>query len=151
MILMNKYTDAPRTLLDGWTVLVIDDHKESQEIISDILTFYSAEVVFADDGQEGFAKALETQPKFIISDISMPILDGWGLIKLLKNESRTASIPTIALTAHAMVSDRQRAISEGFHNYLSKPLNPFTFLSEILILLDDVDTISQELETRLNA
>ncbi|MEO1254257.1 MAG: response regulator, partial [Bacteroidota bacterium] len=105
---MNKYDDAPRTLLVGWTILVVDDHEDSQEIIADILTFYGANVVFANDGKEGFAKAIEIQPKFIISDIAMPNLDGWGFIELIKGDSRTANIPTIALTAHAMVGDREK-------------------------------------------
>ncbi|MEL6526826.1 MAG: response regulator, partial [Chloroflexota bacterium] len=81
--------------------------------------------------------------------IAMPNLDGWGFIELIKGDSRTANIPTIALTAHAMVSDREKAFSKGFHNYLPKPLDPFKFLSQILILLDDIEFIASELEERM--
>lgn len=146
---MNKYENAPKTLLEGWTVLAVDDHEDSREVIRDILEFYGATVILAEDGQQGFEVAKEIMPKFIISDISMPELDGWGMIELLKQESRTLHIPVIALTAHAMIGDREKAISKGFHNYLSKPLDPFTFLSQILILLDTVEDIADELQYRM--
>ncbi|MEO0561559.1 MAG: response regulator [Chloroflexota bacterium] len=148
---MSKYKNAPQTLLSGWTVLAIDDHEDSQEVIEDILTFYGATVVLADDGQEGFERALKVQPQFIISDISMPNVDGWQLIEMLKAEPRTMHIPVIALTAHAMAGDRERAIGVGFHNYLSKPLDPFNFLSQVLTLLDDIDALAHELQTRMKA
>jgi len=146
---MSLYDNVPRNVLDGWIVLAIDDHDASREIISDILSFYGANVVVAVDGEEGFQKAVELLPKFIISDIAMPKMDGWQLIEKLKLEPRTRDIPTIALTAHAMVGDRERAIRSGFHNYLSKPLDPLNFLSQILVLLDDIETFSDELQQRI--
>jgi len=148
---VGSYNSIPKNVLEGWVVLVVDDHDASREVISDILTFYGASVILAVDGEDGFKKAVETQPKFIISDIAMPNIDGWELIKMLKLEPRTSNIPAIALTAHAMIGDREKAIRSGYHNYLSKPLDPLTFLSQIVVLLDDVDTVGTELRERLKA
>lgn len=146
---MNKYQFAPQTLLQDWTVLAVDDHVDSQEVISDILSYYGADVALAGDGQEGFDKAVAVKPKFIISDISMPKVDGWQFIEMLKDDPRTKDIPVIALTAHAMEGDRERAMSKGFHNHLTKPLDPFSFLGQVLILLDDIDYIEAELQERM--
>ncbi len=68
----------------------------------------------------------------------MPELDGWSMIYELNNDRTTLDIPVIALTAHAIVGDRERAIAAGFHNYLTKPLTPATFLNDLLKLVMDV-------------
>jgi len=146
---MLKYNNAPTNLLSGWDVLVVDDHLASQEVIQDILVFYGATVHLAENGAVGFDLAVKVRPRFIISDISMPEVDGWAFIEMLKADNHTKFIPVIALTAHAMSGDRELAISKGFHNYLPKPLDPFTFLSQILALLEDVDQIGLELNERM--
>ena len=146
---MKQYNNLPHNILKDWTILVIDDHVDSRDIISIILSNYGANVIVAKDGQEGFEAALKHLPKFIISDISMPNVDGWELVELLKNDPRTQNISVIALTAHASTEDRTRAFSKGFHNYLSKPLKPFTFISQILVLLETVDDLADDLQRRL--
>ena len=127
----------PRTLLQGWSVLVVDDEPDSLEVAVRILRFYAAFVTTASNGREGMELAKANRPKLIISDISMPIMDGWAFIAELKLNIATRDIPTNALTAHAMVGDRQRAIAAGFHNYITKPLTAGTFIRDLLrILLD---------------
>ena len=96
----------------------------------------------ASNGEEGWVALKKKRPTLIISDISMPVLDGWGVIDRLKKDRATMDIPAIALTAHAMVGDRERALSAGFHNYLTKPLTPATFIKDLLNLLIDIPELA---------
>jgi CheY-like chemotaxis protein len=127
-----------RDILNGWNVLVVDDEPDSLDVASRILKHYGAQVHTATNGQEGLEAVRKLRPRFIISDLSMPVLDGWGFLEELKRNRDTLEIPVIALTAHAMVGDRQRAIVAGFHNYLTKPLTPATFMTDLVRLLDDI-------------
>ncbi len=128
----------PRTLLQGWNVLVVDDEPDSLEVAVRILRFYSASVITGNNGQEGMELAKARRPKLIISDISMPVADGWEFIYELKKNLATRDIPAIALTAHAMVGDRQRAIEAGYHNYITKPLTASSFIRDLLRVLEDI-------------
>jgi CheY-like chemotaxis protein len=134
-----------RTILKDWSVLVIDDEPDSLEVAQRLLTHYGAKVLIASNGQEAWDILQKSRPRFILSDISMPVMDGWELIARIKNHRTTLDIPAIALTAHAMVGDRERAISAGFHNYLSKPLTVDTFIKDLLCLLVDIPEFSDEL------
>ena len=134
--------NIPRSLLEGWDVVVVDDEPLSRDIATRILKFYGAIVWTAQNGREALAIVASVKPRFIISDISMPVMDGWEFIQRIKTDRETMEIPVIALTAHAMVGDREKAIAAGFHNYLSKPLNPATFMSELLALLVDVPALN---------
>src|SRR5262245_30575416 len=140
----------PRDVLKNWHVLVIDDEPDSLEVASRILRYYGAAVSVASNGQEGLAALQVARPSLVISDLSMPGLDGWGLIDALKRERPTMDIPVIALTAHAMQGDRERALGAGFHNYLTKPLTPATFLKDLLRLLVDVPEFSEALKEILH-
>jgi CheY-like chemotaxis protein len=128
----------PRNLLNGWKVLIIDDEPDSLDVASRILRFFGAEVITANNGKEGLDKLYNFMPSVIICDISMPVMDGWGVISQLKGNRRWMDIPAIALTAHAMPGDREKAITSGFHNYLSKPLTPETFVRDLLTLVIDL-------------
>jgi CheY-like chemotaxis protein len=75
----------------------------------------------------------------------MPVLDGWGLIKALKNDPLIKDIRVIALTAHAMVGDRERAVAGGFHNYLTKPLTVDTFIQDLVNLLMAIPLLAENL------
>ena len=132
-------------LLKGWTVLLIDDEEDSLELARYILEFYGATVTTAVDGQEGLEKTRATHPDFIISDISMPKVDGWDFIKQLKSDPALTHIPVIALSAHALRGDRERAIAAGFNNYLTKPLTANTFMLDLLQLLAVIPSIGQRL------
>jgi CheY-like chemotaxis protein len=78
---------------------------------------------------------------FIISDLSMPVMSGWEMLTELRNDTLTVNIPVIALTAHAMQGDRNRAIAAGFHNYLIKPLRPQTFIKDLLNVVMDIPAL----------
>jgi CheY-like chemotaxis protein len=132
-------------LLEGWNIVVIDDEEDSLEVAEIILTEYGATVHTATDGREGLEIVRRAKPRFVISDLSMPVMDGWGFINAMKADRALAEIPAIALTAHAMVGDRERAVSAGFHNYLTKPLTVDTFMADLLKLLIDIPELAEML------
>ncbi len=135
----------PADLLANWDIVVIDDEPDSLEVAEIILDAYGANVHTGTNGAEGLEQIKKVHPLFVISDISMPIMDGWGLIHELKNDRTLMDIPAIALTAHAMVGDRERAITAGFHNYLTKPLTAETFIYDLLKLLMDIPELAEHL------
>lgn len=127
-----------RNILNGWRVVVIDDEADSLEVATRILVYYGAHVETAQEGLTGVKLVQQSRPHFIVCDLSMPGIDGWQVLRLLKDDQSSMTIPVIALTAHAMPGDRDRAVGAGFHNYLSKPLKPATFIMDLLKLLIDV-------------
>lgn len=128
-------------LLKEWVILVIDDEPDSLMVARMLLERCGAKVITATNGQEGLAMAEKHRPRFILSDLSMPVLDGWGLMREVQMSRHLNDIPIIALTAHAMSGDREKAVAAGFHNYLTKPLIPKTFINDLLQLLLDVPNI----------
>ncbi len=137
--------DIPRDLLQDWDVVVIDDEEDSLMVAEIILREYGANLYTASDGAEGLDIVRQVHPRFVISDVSMPVMDGWGFIHALRNDPDLHEIPAIALTAHAMIGDRERAVEAGFHNYLSKPLTPETFIIDLLNLLMDIPSLAASL------
>lgn len=135
-----------KQVLQECSVLVIDDDPKSLQIMRELIGFYGANIHTAENGLQGLEKARTTSLDFIITDISMPIMDGWEMITTLKMDRTTAEIPIIALTAHAMVGDREKAIAAGCHNYLTKPLRPQTFLDQLLNLLMDIPKLSDKIK-----
>lgn len=143
---MPKRQKIPRDKLQGWTIVVVDDEDDSLDVARRILTHFGATVHTGGDGVQGLTLVQEHLPDLIISDLSMPNLDGWGLIYELKEKEQTQDIPIIALTAHAMQGDRERALGAGFDNYLTKPLSPATFMPELLSILGDIPTLAAKLD-----
>ena len=139
----------PTTLLQDWVIVVIDDEPDSLEVARYILDFYGADVHTATNGAEGSELVNDVKPRFVISDLSMPEMDGWEFLNTLKSTTRIQDIPVIALTAHAMRGDRERAMGAGFHNYLTKPLTPETFIDELLALLLDIPELGEFLRINL--
>ena len=139
-------SNIPMDLLKDWDIVVIDDEPDSLEVARYILDFYGANVHTAINGQEGVALVEEVKPRFVISDLSMPEMDGWEFLSELKATLSICNIPVIALTAHAMRGDRERAITSGFHNYLTKPLTATTFMDQLMALLLDIPQLSEYLK-----
>lgn len=118
--------------ISKWTVLIVDDEQDNLTIATKVLTFGGAQVHTAKNGIEGL-KVMETvTPSFILLDLSMPEMDGWEMLKRIKADEKRNHIPIIALTAHAMLGDRQRVMDAGFDGYIAKPFRLSTFTSEIL-------------------
>ncbi|MEL6408619.1 MAG: response regulator [Chloroflexota bacterium] len=135
----------PGDLLTGWDIVVLDDEEDSLEVAEIILLEYGANVYTASNGEEGLKTVREVKPHFVISDLSMPVMDGWGFIANMKKDHALAEIPVIALTAHAMTGDRERAITAGFNNYLTKPLTVDTFMTDLVRLLVDIPELIEHL------
>lgn len=133
-------------MLEGWQVLVLEDEIDSLEVALTILTYHGATVYTATNGKEGLDLLKEKKPHFVISDLSMPVMDGWQFISEVKKDRTLAEIPVIALSAENFSESRNRAIIEGFHNFMSKPLTPETFVDDLLKLLVD----HSELQALLN-
>ncbi len=139
-------SSLPSDLLENWDIVVIDDEPDSLEVARYILDFYGANVHTAINGKEGITVVERVKPRFVISDLSMPEMDGWEFIAALKEQTYHQNVPVIALTAFAMKGDRERAISAGFHNYLTKPLTASTFIDQLLALLLDIPQLAEHLK-----
>jgi CheY-like chemotaxis protein len=133
-------TSIPQ-IFQGWRVVVVDDEEDSQIVAAMMLEMAGAEVMTANNGREGLSVIRNNRPHLVISDLSMPELDGWGMMRELNMDRTTMDIPVVALTAHAMVGDRERAIQAGFTNYISKPLDPEKFLNQLAALVAAVPSL----------
>ena len=112
-------------------ILLVEDNEDNRDMLSRRLERKDYIVVLAVDGVDGINKAKEQLPDLILMDMSLPIMDGWEATKTLKNTDETKSIPIIALTAHAMSSDRDKAISAGCNDYDTKPVDFTRLLGKI--------------------
>ena len=113
------------------TVLLVEDNEDNLVVYRTILEHVGFRVVEARDGEEGVNRAKEHLPDLILMDISIPKIDGWEATKRLKADGNTKEIPIIALTAHALEEDRQKALQAGCDGYLAKPIPPAALLAEV--------------------
>jgi two-component system, cell cycle response regulator DivK len=104
-------------------ILIVEDNPDNRTLIKDVLDALDYGVLEATDGNEGVELALKHKPALILMDLSLPHKDGWEATREIKANADTAHTPIIALTAHAMVGDRERAIEAGCDDYVSKPIN----------------------------
>ncbi len=116
-------------------ILLVEDNEMNRDMLSRRLIRKGFEVSLAVDGNEGVAKAQAEAPDLILMDMSLPILDGWEATKLLKTFPSTQGIPIIALTAHAMASDRDKSLAAGCDDYDTKPIDLTRLLGKIETLL----------------
>jgi len=120
-------------------ILLVEDNEMNRDMLSRRLTRRGYHVVIALDGESGLALAGSEAPDLILMDMSLPILDGWEAARRLKAAPATQRIPVIALTAHAMSSDRDRAIAAGCDDYDTKPIELERLLAKIEALLGASD------------
>ncbi len=133
--------------LKTWTILIVDDEPDNLEVIAQSLDFFGATVKTAKDGLLGL-KLLETyEANLILLDLSMPNMDGWQMRAKVKENPQTSQIPVIALTAHAMAGDRERALEAGFDGYLTKPVNVPTLVSDVKKVLVEYFAKAPKIET----
>jgi CheY-like chemotaxis protein len=117
--------------IGGKTVLLVEDNEDNRIVYSTILQHFGYVVMEALNGEEGIAKARAERPDLILMDISIPVIDGWEATQVLKRDPETRGIPIIALTAHALASDREKAMEVGCDSYLAKPCEPKAVVSEV--------------------
>jgi len=117
-------------------LLIVEDNEMNRDMLTRRLERKGFTTVVAVDGVEGIAMARSEAPDLILMDMSLPVLDGWEATRRLKAAQETRAIPIIALTAHAMESDRERALRAGCDEYDSKPIEFPRLLEKIATLLD---------------
>jgi CheY-like chemotaxis protein len=101
----------------------VEDNPDNRILISDILDALGYDVIEAIDGEQGVEQAIAERPDLILMDLSLPHMDGWTAAGTIKAKPDLASIPIIALTAHAMVGDKEKALAAGCDDYISKPID----------------------------
>ncbi len=118
-------------------VLVVEDSKDISGLLGEVLEDEGYQVFYAEDGNEALAQAFAAQPQLILMDLSLPDLDGWEVVRRLRAVTEFRATPIIAVTAHASTSDRNRAISIGCTDYISKPFDIDMMLKRVAELLKD--------------
>jgi len=118
-------------------VLLIDDYEDAREMYGFYLTRQGYRVEEAADGHVALDKAVTLVPDIILMDLSLPGIDGWELARMLKRDARTAEIPIIALTAHALNGEEQRARGAGCDAFVTKPCLPQTLAAELARVLHE--------------
>lgn len=117
-------------------ILLVEDNEMNRDMLSRRLMRKGYEVVMAFDGEQGVAMALTEAPDVILMDLSLPVMDGWEATRTLKADENTRLIPVIALTAHAMAGDKEKAIEAGCDDYDSKPIEFPRLLGKIEAFLN---------------
>jgi len=117
------------------TILLVEDNALNRDMLSRRLIRRGYTVITAHDGAQGHARACADVPDLILMDIGLPEMDGWQVTRLLKSNPQTCGIPIIALTAHALVSDRQKASEVGCDDYDTKPVEFSRLTQKIETLL----------------
>ena len=116
-------------------ILLVEDNEMNRDMLSRRLMRKGYEVVVGEDGERGVSMATSESPDLILMDLSLPGIDGWEATRQIKADDETAVIPIIALTAHAMTGDREKALAAGCDDYDSKPVELERLLGKMQRLL----------------
>ncbi len=119
------------TASTGQTILLVEDNEDNRIIYTTVLRHVGFTVIEAHDGAQALALARSERPALILMDISLPEIDGWEVTRILRQEAATRDVPIIALTAHALQDDREKAVKVGFTSYLAKPVEPRAVVAEV--------------------
>ena len=126
---MKPKTTKPR-------VLVVDDYPDAREMYGEYLEYSGYDVIQATNGMEALQRAVDDKPDIILMDLSLPVMDGWEATRRLKADSRTAEIPVVALTGHALAGISEGAKKAGCDAFVTKPCLPEDLVLEIKRVLD---------------
>jgi two-component system cell cycle response regulator DivK len=121
-------------------VLLVEDNEDNRTIYSTVLRYLGYQVIEAVDGLQAIALARSERPDIVLMDISIPGIDGWEATRVLREDPATRAIPIVALTAHALADDRERAAKAGFTSYLAKPIEPNAVVAEVRRLIGPAGT-----------
>lgn len=116
-------------------ILLVEDNEMNRDMLSRRLILRGYEVVIAEDGRMALEMALREFPDLVLMDMGLPVMDGWEATRQLKTDPRTASLPVIALTAHAMADDRLRALDAGCDDFDTKPIDLDRLLGKVAALV----------------
>jgi len=117
------------------TILIIEDNRRNLLLVRELLRIHGFRTLEASDGEEGIARAKAEGPDLILMDLQLPGMDGLTATRLLRQDPLTARIPVVAITAHAMKGDRERALEAGCDGYIAKPIDTRRFLAQIQAFL----------------
>ena len=120
-------------------ILYVEDNEDNVYVLKNRLTRAGFTVLIATDGAQGVAMASSEQPNLILMDLSLPVIDGWEATRQLKAGAQTQHIPVVALTAHAMAGDREKALAAGCDDFDTKPVEMQRLLEKIRALLPKGD------------
>jgi two-component system cell cycle response regulator DivK len=120
-------------------VLIAEDNAVNRELLHELLETGGYEVLEACDGQQALHMIEQTQPDILVLNIGMPVLDGFGVIRKIRENSCLATVPVLAVTAYAMQGDREKIMKSGFNGYLSKPVDARSLAEELNRLLSKRD------------
>jgi two-component system cell cycle response regulator DivK len=134
--------------IDRRRVLVVDDYPDAREMYGEYLEYCGFEVVQASNGMEALQAALDEAPDIILMDLSLPVMDGWEATRRLKADKRTAAIPVVALTGHALAGISEGAKKAGCDAFVTKPCLPEDLVKEIQRLLDGAPASAATRKTR---
>jgi CheY-like chemotaxis protein len=112
-------------------ILVVEDNAANLELVRYLLTYSGYTVLLARNGAEGVALARQHQPDLIVCDLQMPLLDGYEVLAQLRGHADSAKVVIVAVTAFSMPNDQQKVLTAGFNGYISKPIEPETFVGQI--------------------
>jgi len=129
-------------------VLVVDDYADAREMYSEYLQFSGFDVVQAANGMEALERAVADHPDIILMDLSLPVMDGWEATRRLKADDRTANIPVVALTGHALAGISEGALRAGCDAFVTKPCLPEDLVREIRKVLDAPSDSTQKKSRR---
>ena len=118
-------------------ILLVEDNEMNRDMLSRRLVLRGHKVVIAEDGRMALEVALREFPDLILMDMGLPVMDGWEATRRLKADARMASVPVIALTAHAMADDRMRALEAGCDDFDTKPVDLDRLLGKVGALVRD--------------
>jgi len=121
------------------TILLVEDNELNRDMLSRRLERRGYRVLIAVDGNQGVHMAKSEMPDLILMDMSLPVLDGWEATRRIRAAVETQAIPIIALTAHAMIGDRAKALEAGCDDYDTKPIEFTRLLNKIRACLDEAD------------
>lgn len=116
-------------------ILVIEDNPANMELMTYLLEAFGHTALRAHNGEEALTVARREEPELIVCDVHLPKLDGYGVVRELKRMAGFQGVPVIAVTALAMVGDREHLLAAGFDGYIAKPIEPETFANQLLSFL----------------
>jgi CheY-like chemotaxis protein len=119
-------------------ILIVEDNEMNRDMLSRRLERRGFVIALAVDGQQGVDMARSEKPDLILMDMSLPVMDGWTATRTIKDDAELSQIPVIALTAHAMAGDREKAMGAGCDDYDTKPIELTRLLEKIQKFLPDV-------------
>jgi len=121
------------------TILIVEDSALNRKLVQAVLEPYNYHLLIAVDGEEAIEVATRERPDFILMDLQLPKVSGYDATQRLKSQPETADIPIVALTAHAMAEERERALAAGCDGYITKPIDTRTFPGQVRQYLDALE------------